>query len=283
MSYFKRIAVSVKDDASVKITERGAGIEGIAERGVGIDGIAEHGTVGDGGVVNESGILYITDDVAIARSLRAEDKAVVIYLHEGNASQDFSDFLYAVEDPENLSEDYVERVYRRFRGLPWKILETERCIVRETTVEDVEAFYEIYSHPSVTEHMEGLYPDVEEEKQYVRDYIAKVYTFYEFGVWTVLEKSSGAVIGRAGLSCREGYEEPELGFIIGVPWQRKGYAEEVCRAILQFGREELGFEKIQVLVEPENEPSLRLCRKLGFCGEEENEIKGKKYIRMLTE
>ena len=72
-------------------------------------------------------------------------------------------------------------------------------------MEDVEDFYRIYADPSITRFMEGLYPDVEQEKEYVREYIEKVYTFFEFGVWTVVEKESGSVIGRAGFSYREGF------------------------------------------------------------------------------
>lgn len=228
-----------------------------------------------------AGELYITDDAQLARQLRSRGRAVLAYFHKGNENQDFSDFIFAVEDPEHLEQDYLEKVYRRLRGLPWKVLETKRCFVRETTVEDVENFYQIYSAPSITKYMEGLFPEIEKEKQYVREYIEKIYTYYEFGVWTVLEKESGAVIGRAGFSYREGYEEPELGFIIGVPWQRRGYAEEVCRAILKFGREELGFERVQVLVQTENEASLGLCRKLGFEGAERIKINGREHYRLL--
>jgi RimJ/RimL family protein N-acetyltransferase len=80
--------------------------------------------------------------------------------------------------------------------------------------------------------MEPLYEEVDEERAYARDYIEKVYAFYDFGIWTVVEKTSGEVIGRAGICYREGYEDPELGFMIGVPWQGKGLATEVCRAVL---------------------------------------------------
>ena len=131
-------------------------------------------------------LLYITDDAETAETLRSEGEAVLVYLHPGNAGQDFSRFLFAVEDPEELEPDYVERVYRRLKGLPWHILETPRCLIRETTPEDVEDFYRIYSHPDITKYMEGLYPEVEQEKQYVREYIKKVYTYYGFGVWTVV-------------------------------------------------------------------------------------------------
>ena len=195
------------------------------------------------------GILYVTDNAETAQALQREGKAVLIYLHRGNALQ----------------------------GLPWNILETPRCLIRETTTADVEDFYRIYSHPAITKYMEGLYPEVEQEKQYVREYIEKVYTFYGFGVWTVVEKESGAVIGRAGLSYREGFEDPELGFIIGVPWQRRGYAWEVCRAILGYAAAVLEFTKVQALVETENTASLKLCEKLGFYRDSRVVLNGKKY------
>ncbi len=150
------------------------------------------------------GVLYLTDDAGTARGLREAGEAVLIYLHPGNRDQDFSGFLFAVEDPEELEPEYIERAYRRLKGLPWNILRTARCLIRETIPEDVESFYQIYSHPAITEYMEGLYPEVEEERQYVRDYIEKVYTFFGFGVWTVIERETGAVIGRAGFSYRAG-------------------------------------------------------------------------------
>lgn len=219
--------------------------------------------------VKTRGILYVTDSALEAKALRAKGEAVLIYLHGGNKGEDFSGFPFAAEEPEALEDAYVERVYRRFKGLPWDILETARCLIRETTPEDVGAFSQIYSEPAITAFTEGLYPNEDEEKAYIREYIQKVYTFYGFGVWTVVEKCSGDIIGRAGLSCREGYDVPELGFIIGVPWQRKGYGEEVCRGILDYAARTLGFREINALVETRNEASLLLCDKLGFTAVEE--------------
>ena len=227
--------------------------------------------------------LYATDRLQAARELKRRGEAVVIYLHEGNRERDFSEFRYVVEDLNALDTEYAERVYRRLKGLPWTILETDRCVIRETTVEDVDHFYKIYSDPEITKYMESLYPEIEQEKQYVREYIDRIYAFYEFGVWTVLEKESGEVIGRAGFSFRQGYDDPEIGYIIGVPWQRHGYAEEVCRAILEYGWRELEFKRVQALVETENEPSLTLCDKLGFTAVEEIEINGREFFRLLLD
>lgn len=231
---------------------------------------------------NEETALYVADDIEEARRLKDDGQAVLIYLHDGNSEQDFSEFLYAVEDPEELEPEYVNKVYRRLKGMPWDILETDRCLIRETTTEDVEDFYHIYSDPAITRYMEDLYPEIEQEKQYIREYIEKVYSFFEFGVWTVVKRESGSVIGRAGFAFREGYEEPELGFIIGVPWQRQGYAEEVCRAVMKYGWEVLGFRQVQAMVEPENAASLRLCGKLGFMEKEKVTEKGKVYVRLIA-
>ena len=223
----------------------------------------------------------MTDSSFRAAALQREGEAVLALLHEGNREQDFSGILYACENPGWLDADYMERVYRRYAGLPWDVAETDRCYIRETTEEDVEAFFEIYAHPEVTRYTEELYPTVEQERQYVRDYIEKVYGFYGFGVWTVLLKSTGEIIGRVGFSCREGYEEPELGFVIGVPWQRQGYAEEVCSRLLSYAAEELGFSCVQALVMPENAASVSLCEKLGFQKADMVEIKGVWYERYL--
>ena len=149
-------------------------------------------------------------------------------------------------------------------------------------MDDVDAFYQIYKEAVITEYMEDLYADRNEEIAYIQDYIKKVYHFYGYGIWTIEEKKSGLVIGRAGISWREGFDLPELGFVIGVPWQRKGYAYEVCTAILTYAKEELGITRVQALVMKGNEKSARLCEKLGFVCEGEVCLEGIMYLRYVS-
>ncbi len=228
-------------------------------------------------------ILYLTDESDTYASLCKEGCYVLPYLHDGVKSEDFPGAAWLIEDWEETNKESLELIYRRLAGLPWEILQTARCRVRETTVEDVDSFYQIYREPSVTAYMEELFAEREEEIAYTRDYIEKVYAFYGYGMWTVLEKESGAVIGRAGIVWREGYELPELGFVIGVPWQGKGYAYEVCGAILRYAKEELAMERVQALVRTGNERSLRLCEKLGFAHFGETEIEGKTHLLLVKE
>ena len=225
--------------------------------------------------------LYITDCGRTAVKLKQRGLPVLGFLHED--SERFSGIDYVMESPDSVDADYLDRVYRRYLEIPWDILETERCIVRETTVADVDSFFRIYSHPNITKYTEKLYTTKEQEAACIREYIDKVYRYFEFGVWTILWKETGEIIGRAGFSVREGYELPELGYVVGVPWQGRGIAYEICRAILQYGRKEYEFDRVQVLVMPENVPSLALCRKLGFTERARVTEKSQEYILLVKE
>ena len=228
----------------------------------------------------DNAALYITDSESVYHTLRQQGKYVLPCRHGENRDTSFAGALYVIEQIEEIDYETVDMAYRRLAGLPWEILTTKRCIIRETIVEDVDSFYQIYAEPEITKYMEDLYADRDEEIAYIRNYQEKVYSFYGYGMWTVLTKD-GTVIGRAGISWREGFDLPELGFVIGIPWQRQGYAYEVCSAILTYAREELGFTKIQALVMQGNDKSEGLCRKLGFQYIDQTNFEGHIYNLMI--
>lgn len=232
--------------------------------------------------------LFITDEMEAAREAKKRGEYVVLsYPVHGMTPEDcLSDFPYAVETGEEPDENYLKHVISRFRGEPCHILDTERCTVREITVKDVDRLYEIYAEPQITEFMENLYENREEELAYTKDYIRCHYAFYDFGMWIVQEQESGRIIGRAGFDMRPEHEIPELGFMICRECQNRGYAEEVCRALLIYGRQHLGFERVSAFTHPENTASRRLLQKLGFScrGEEVRTcVKGDKEAMVYYE
>lgn len=229
----------------------------------------------------KSQALYVTDHGDVARKLLEAGLAVLGCRHDQNATEGFAGVKYILEASEGILAEYFERVFRRYAGLPWSILETERCYLRESCEEDVEGFYGIYKNPEVTRYTEGLFEHAVSERAYIREYIEKVYAYFEFGVWTVILKGSGEVIGRAGISVREGFDKPELGYVLGVPWQGKGLAREVCEGIIKYANEELEITQLQVLIQEGNEASIKLAQKLGFQKKEGLNIEGKLHIRMV--
>ena len=55
----------------------------------------------------------LTDSAVKAKALRDAGEAVLVYFHEGNKEEDFSEFTFGIEDPDHLEDEYTERVYRR--------------------------------------------------------------------------------------------------------------------------------------------------------------------------
>lgn len=230
--------------------------------------------------IDKEHTLIVTDTVFVFDSMFGEGFYVIALYHDGNKKEVFSGAGYAVEDLPAVEYGSYQKAFDRLAGIPWDILETGRMKVRETIPEDVDDFYRIYSNPSITRYMEDLFPDRNREIEYLRAYVEQVYHFYGFGLWTVIHKKSGQVIGRAGLNVREGYEIPELGFVIDAAYQRQGYGFEVCSDILKYAEEELDFSMIQAFVNENNRISIHLLEKLGFAFDSEVDL-GQHYHRYL--
>lgn len=225
--------------------------------------------------------LYITDCEEICNQLLLEKANVFAWLHEDNTQENLGMARYGMERIEELDLQYAERIFQRYQKLPWKIAETKRCIIREMTEEDLDSIYQVYDSPSITRYMEGLYEDREKELEYTRSYIKNAYTFWGYGTWVIVRKEDGKLIGRVGFNLRDGYEEPELGFVIMESEQQKGYACECCKEILKVGKEEYEFQRVQALVMAGNRASVNLCRKLGFTCVEKVQSEEKEYLRFL--
>ncbi len=59
----------------------------------------------------------------------------------------------------------------------------------------------------------------------------------------------------------------ELGYWIGIPYQRQGYATEAARALLQFGFESWGLHRVTAQCFSRNLPSRRVLQKIGMAHE----------------
>lgn len=230
--------------------------------------------------------IIIEDSENGVKAAKEAEVTCIGYANPDSGNQNLSEAFYIVEGFMEVGYDFVNKVYQRSKGQPWKIAETERLIIREMTLDDIDDLYKIYEEPSVTEYMENLYEDKEKELEFQKSYIQNMYGFYEYGLWAVIEKESGKLIGRAGLSNRNsnGDLEIELGYVIGTEYQRKGYATEACKAILKYAHKELECERVNCFIRKGNIPSICFAEKLEFrfveevCQPEEILLKYVKYI-----
>lgn len=178
-----------------------------------------------------------------------------------------------VEKAELIHLEVCESVYNRYYQIPSVILETQRLIVRETVPEDANDLYEIYEDGNGC-YLDPLPESMEEEQKILSFYFQNIYGFYGYGMWSVVEKESGAVIGRAGVENGEIEEKGilELGYVIGRAWQGKGYGFEAAEAVLRYAKEKMGEEEVYLKIDRDNLPSIRLAEKLGFEKMKEGEI-----------
>jgi len=84
----------------------------------------------------------------------------------------------------------------------------------------------------------------------------------------------GRVIGKAGF-----WRMPEVGYLLHPDYWRRGLGQEALQALIQYGFEQRGLDKITADVDPNNAASLAMLKKLGFVetGRQKNtlEIGGK--------
>ncbi len=111
------------------------------------------------------------------------------------------------------------------------MIETERLILREYTMDDFDALYEILSDPETMQHYPAPF-DAERTRHWITWNIEN-YAKYGFGLWAVVLKETGECIGDCGISIQniDGEMLPEIGYHIHKKLWRKGYGKEAARAV----------------------------------------------------
>ena len=223
--------------------------------------------------------LCIADDSDILSRLKEIGAAAAGYAHEGNRSDKLSGAEYILAELPYIDEDSLVKIWQRQRNLPWTILETRRCTVREFVPEDMEAIAALYDGDA-RQFLEPPGDDMEKEREILRAYIERIYRLYGYGHWAVILTETGELIGRIGFSFPFNVEglpphDASLGYLVSAAHRHKGIAGEVCRALIQYGFEVLGFEAVAAETDISNTASQALLRQLGFSYIEESE--GKRY------
>ena len=84
------------------------------------------------------------------------------------------------------------------------------------------------------------------------------------GMFGVRLRDEPLPVGWAGLQPLSGTDEIEVGYAFGRSAWGRGYATEVASAVVQWGFETLGLERIVAVASPENTASRRVMDKLGM-------------------
>lgn len=145
------------------------------------------------------------------------------------------------------------------------VVETERLVLRRLSFDDAEFILELLNEPSWIRFIGDKGVRTIED---ARSYIAKgPMTMYEkcgFGLMLTSLKESGTPIGICGLIKRDTLEDVDIGFAFLPRYWSKGYAYESAAAMIAWGRETFGLQRIVAITSVDNDASGRLLKKLGM-------------------
>ncbi len=86
--------------------------------------------------------------------------------------------------------------------------------------------------------------------------------------WGITRKSEPSLIGSCGYyGFHTWHLRAGIGYELAQPFWRQGIMAEALRAILELGFGGIGLNRIEAVVMPENEASIKLLEKLGFHNE----------------
>lgn len=141
---------------------------------------------------------------------------------------------------------------------------TERLILREMTHDDIPALKAILQDPITMKAYEHAFSDAEVE-MWLENQLYR-YREYGFGLWAVVEKSTGEMIGQCGLTMQpvEEREVLEIGYLFRRDKWHCGYATEAAVACKQYAFDVVGASEVFSIIRDTNHASQAVARRNGM-------------------
>lgn len=137
-------------------------------------------------------------------------------------------------------------------------LKTERLVLRQLALTDAVTMQRLAGDWEVAQWTAQVpYPY---EIKMARDFIDWSLAEFPLGrslIFAIVERASGELAGVISLSVR-GRIEVELGYWVGVPYQRRGYAREAAARLIELAFDELDVAQVTAACRPDNEASWRV-------------------------
>ena len=146
-------------------------------------------------------------------------------------------------------------------------MRTKRLVLRQPTKKDVEWYYGYFSRPEIV--WGGGEPgprNMSAARKEFKEFLVDIYQQRRGFRWIITLKGDGRPIGTLGYykwSPSASYQA-EMGYDLEKEHWGKGIMTEAMNAVIDFGFERMGLNRIEVFIMPRNKRSLKLIRRLGF-------------------
>lgn len=156
-----------------------------------------------------------------------------------------------------------------------KILETERLILREASLDDDAFVLELLNQHSFKKYIgdRGV-RDLDKAREYIQRTYIDSYRANGFGLYIVEMKTNATPIGVCGFVTRPSLPDPDIGFAFLPEFEKQGFAFEAASAAMKYGRENLKLKRVLAITTLDNKASGRLLAKVGLVYEHDVELAG---------
>lgn len=149
------------------------------------------------------------------------------------------------------------------------ILETERLYLREMNQNDYGDLAEILQNPKVMYAYEHDFSDNDVQEWLDRQ--VERYKKYGFGLWAMILKNTGEMIGQAGLTIQpyKDKEVLEIGYLLKESFWHNGYASEAASGCKRYAFEQLNRDKVYSIIKSDNHSSMKVAESIRMKKEDE--------------
>lgn len=148
------------------------------------------------------------------------------------------------------------------------IIETKRLYLRELRLSDMSALSKILQDEQTMYAYEGAFDDHE-----VQNWLEKQIDNYRrdgFGLWAVVLKETGEMIGQCGLTWQDlsGQQVLEIGYLFQRSFWKNGYAIEAAMACRDYAFAQLKADEVFSIIRDTNLASQKVAKRNGMirCG-----------------
>lgn len=144
-------------------------------------------------------------------------------------------------------------------------IETARLILRKAQIADAEAMFQNWANDAeVTKYLTWPpHGSVDVTKEIISSWISG-YEKDNYYQWMIVFKEIGEPIGSIIARVNDRTETAHIGYCIGKKWWHLGIMSETLKAVMDFLFDEVGFNRIESMHDPNNPHSGNVMKKCGM-------------------
>ncbi|POY37521.1 N-acetyltransferase [Solitalea longa] len=148
------------------------------------------------------------------------------------------------------------------------ILTTKRLRLRQAQTKDTDKLFELRSHPYVLKYLDRVPPKSTDEIRELIKQIKKIYSSNDGINWVITIIGNDEIVGTIGFwKIQKEHHRAEIGYMLHPDFWRTGIMSEALDCVLAYGFNQLNFHSVEANVNPANNASINLLKKLNFIQE----------------